>query len=134
MRGACHCGRVTIDVPGRPEYLNACNCTLCWQRSVLWGYFPRSEVRITGEVSHYRRDDIKVYLTTDFCPRCGVTTSWTPARDGMADRMGVNMRLFDPAALEGVEVRYINGRSDDDDLRRRNYRASTIFCAANEGL
>lgn len=130
MNGACHCGGVAIAVPGRPDYLNSCNCSQCWQRGVLWGYFPRSQVRIDGAASRYRRTDIDVYLTTDFCPRCGVTTNWTPARPDLDDRMGVNMRLFDPEGLRGVEVRYANGRDDGDDAPR-HFRPPTVFAGAD---
>lgn len=129
MRGACHCGRVTISIPGRPDYLNVCNCTQCWQRGGLWGYFPQSLVRIDGERSHYRRTDIDVYLTTDFCSHCGITTSWTPDRSDMPDRMGINMRLFDAAELSGIEVRYGNGRDDGDDAPS-HYRTPTVFGGA----
>ena len=130
MKGACHCGQVTLRVPGRPDYLNSCNCSQCWQRGALWGYFPFSQVEIAGPTIAYARADIEVHLTNDFCPHCGVTTNWAPARPGMADRMGVNMRLFDPERLIGIEVRYINGRGDTDDERRQHYREPTVFDGA----
>ena len=44
MKGTCPCGGVTVTVPGRPEYLNSCNCTLCWRLGGLWGYFDPAKV------------------------------------------------------------------------------------------
>ena len=128
MTGGCQCGRVVIETPGRPAYLNVCNCTQCWRRGVLWGYFPQSEVRIEGNLGRYRREDIEVCLTTDFCSHCGVTTSWTPARADLPDRMGVNMRLFDARELAGIEVRYGNMRDEDGP---RQFRSSTVFAGAD---
>lgn len=130
MNGSCLCGRVTIGVPGRPDYLNACNCALCWKLGTLWGYFPRDEVTISGETDAYRREDIATnYITADFCPHCGATTNWTPL-DPEGMRIGVNMRLFDPAALIGVEVRYEDGRHDEDGEEQRHYRAPAAFDGA----
>ena len=62
------------------------------------------------------RDEPAVVL--HFCPRCGCTTHWTPtkvfvARTGAADRMGANMRLFDRAALTGIELRFPDGQGWD---------------------
>ena len=126
MNGSCHCGRVTIGVPGTPDYLNACNCTLCTKMSGLWGYFPRSRVAIAGDTRAYVRDDIDAYLATHFCEHCGTTTHWSPLAEDAPDRMGVNMRLFDPASLTGVEVRYCDMRNDYDGPRRF-YREPTRY-------
>ena len=128
MNGSCHCGRVTIRVPGRPDYLNACNCTLCTKMGGLWGYFPRSQVAIVGETRSYvRADESEPYLGTHFCGHCGATTHWAPLADDAADRMGVNMRLFEPEELAGIEVRYGDRRSQDAVEPRRYYREPTLF-------
>ncbi len=127
MNGSCHCGRVTVRVPGSPDYLNACNCTLCFKKGALWGYFPRSEVEIEGATEAYvRGDEADPYLSTNFCPHCGTTTHWMPLADDAPDRMGVNMRLFEPGDMRGIEVRYGDWRNSSGELRPY-YRAPTIF-------
>jgi hypothetical protein len=130
LHGGCHCGRVAIAVPGRPEYLNVCNCTLCTKLAGMWGYFPRSQVTIGGRTRGYIRTDLdETYLETHFCEGCGATTHWVPLRADMPDRMGVNMRLFDPDALTGIELRYGNNR-DETPGAPRFHRAPTVFSAA----
>jgi hypothetical protein len=110
---------VTVTVPRKPEYLNSCDCTLCFRLGTLWGYFDPAEVDVTGETRPFLRDDIEVWLQTNFCPTCSAVVSWTALRDLDRPRMGVNMRLFDPADLLGLPVRFVNGREDSDDLSRR---------------
>ena len=116
MTGACHCGRVRLSVPGRPEYLNICNCTLCTKLGGMWGYFPRSKVTVDGETGAYvRADEAEPYLSSHFCKGCGSTTHWSPLAADAPDRMGVNMRLFDQVELAGIEVRYPDGRRGWED-------------------
>jgi len=124
VNGACLCGRVAVRVPGRPGYLNACNCALCWKLGALWGYYDPATVIVGGEVRSYRREDVaENHITADACPTCGTTINWSPL-DPALGRMGVNMRLFDPASLRGLEVRYENGR---DDEHPPVYREATSF-------
>ena len=40
MKGRCACGRVTLELPGRPDYINICNCDFCRKRY----YFERPEL------------------------------------------------------------------------------------------
>ena len=49
------------------------------------------------------------------CRSCSTTTHFVLAksftdRHGPIDMVGVNMRLFNPVELEGVEVRFPNGK------------------------
>ncbi len=129
MNGNCHCRRVTISVPGTPDYLNVCNCTLCTRVGGIWGYYPLSGVTIDGETSTYvRADEAEPFLGTHFCGRCGTTTHWSPLAADAPDRMGVNMALFDPDELIGIEIRYPDGRNDFPD-ERRFYREPAVFDA-----
>jgi hypothetical protein len=48
------------------------------------------------------------------CKTCGILTHWELLSEPPHERMGVNARLVDPALLEGVEVREIDGRSWDE--------------------
>ena len=131
MEGRCHCGRVTIRVPGPPDYLNECNCTLCWRLGTMWGYYPASEVEFAGERQAYARSDLgEQRLAADFCPHCGATTNWRALLPDAPDRMGVNMKLFDPAALAGIELRSGDRLNGDGSGPRRTYREAAPFDGA----
>jgi hypothetical protein len=115
----CHCGAVHVHVAKRPDYLNECNCSLCNSHGVWWGYFAPEDVAVTGETKVYTRADRdEPAVELHFCGHCGCTTHWTPtevfvAKTGAANRMGVNMRLFDRAVLAGVELRFPDGMGWD---------------------
>jgi hypothetical protein len=127
MKGACLCGRVTVHVAGRPDQLNACNCAMCWKLGTLWAYYDPLDVTVAGALQSYRREDMaETHITAENCPTCGTTTCWSPL-DPASDRMGVNMRLFDPDALAGVEVRYEDGRGGSSEACPRFYREPTVL-------
>jgi hypothetical protein len=131
MQGSCHCGAVTIRVPERPPFLNACNCTLCWKVGTMWGYFPVSEVEFSGEVSSYLRSDVpNASMAAEYCGKCGATTNWRRLDADAPDRMGVNMLLFDPAELAGLELRYGDRRNHERSNPQPSYRPPTIFDGA----
>ncbi len=112
MVAACHCGRATIRLPRKPDYVNQCNCSLC--KALGWQgiYFASDELQIEGEFDRYVRSDMEEpCLAVLRCANCGTATHWTPLGEPPYERMGVNARLVDPAWLEGVEVRQIDGRS-----------------------
>ena len=118
MKGTCPCGGVTVTVPGPPEFLNACNCTLCWRLGTLWGYYDPADVTVEGETKAFQRSDIEVWLDTNFCPTCSAVVSWTAVRELGEPRMGVNMRLFEPQELLGLPVRFPDNRNWDEDSER----------------
>ena len=118
MNGRCACGRVQVTLPGKPEFLNSCDCTLCFRLGTLWGYFDPAEVTVEGETRAFVRDDIEVWLQTNFCPNCSAVVSWTARRDLGRPLMGVNMRLFEPDALIGLPIRFPNGRDYGDEGER----------------
>lgn len=117
--GACHCGRVTIALKRAPDEVTDCNCTSCYKHGVRWSYFAPDEVRLEGATAGYVRDDAKMPATDlRFCPHCGCTTHWRATQAyvrhaGMDDRVGVNMRLFDPDLIDGLPVRVLDGLSWD---------------------
>lgn len=114
MTGTCHCGKVRVTLAAKPEYLNACNCSLCAKSGSVWGYFAGSDVAIDGETRQYMRADREnPAALLHFCPNCGSTTHFTLAEHVGHDLAGVNARLFDPSELEGVELRYPDGRGWD---------------------
>jgi hypothetical protein len=116
--GACHCGAVHITIAHKPDYLNDCNCSLCTKHAVLWGYYDPAEVSISGETRPYIRADLpEPAIALHFCDTCACITHWllletfADAHRDMPPRMGINIRLFAEEAVEGVEVRFPDGRS-----------------------
>jgi hypothetical protein len=108
----CHCGRATVRLARKPDYMLRCNCSLCTATGV-WGiYYSSNELTIDGQFDSYVRDDLdETYLRLMRCANCGIATYWEPLGEPPHERMGVNARLVDPALIEGIEVREIDGRS-----------------------
>jgi hypothetical protein len=112
---SCLCGEVRVTVARQPDFINACNCTLCSKSGARWGYFHPSEVDVAGDSKGYsRQDKADPAAEVHFCTTCGATTHFilTPsavARFGNV-QMGVNMALADDRELTGIEIRYPDGR------------------------
>ncbi|MEO0607798.1 MAG: aldehyde-activating protein [Pseudomonadota bacterium] len=115
MTANCACGHVEVTIERKPDFINDCDCGLCRKVGAAWGYFEIGAVTAKGETHSYTRDDKdEPSVQIHSCPHCGSTTHFTlteacKKRDGVIDHVGVNMRLFDPNALSGVEVRYPSG-------------------------
>lgn len=112
----CLCGRVRIDLARRPDFIHACNCTLCSKSGAYWGYFDPAELSITGDTLSYSREDRgEPTAAMHFCGRCGTTTHFTLTPGAIArvgnTMAGVNMRLADERDLAGVELRFPDGRA-----------------------
>jgi hypothetical protein len=116
MTGDCLCGAVSVTIKAAPEFINDCNCSLCRKAGAAWGYFPSSSVTTIGTtVPFIRRDKVNPGVEVHSCASCDTTTHFVltdsfKAQNPSADVVGVNMRLFDPSELNGVEVRYPNGK------------------------
>jgi hypothetical protein len=113
---SCHCGQVRIEIPKRPDYINACNCTLCSKAGAQWAYFPPSEVRVEGATKGYsRQDKDDPAVNIHFCTNCGSTTHFVLTPSAIAKfgnvQFGVNMLLADEKDLAGTELRYPDGRA-----------------------
>ena len=116
LETSCLCGQVHVRVETRPDYINACNCTLCGKAGAQWAYFKPSAVSVEGTTTGYSRDDKSdPSAEIRFCPTCGSTTHFVLTPSAVAKfgdaLMGVNMRLADEDALVGVELRYPDGRA-----------------------
>lgn len=112
----CHCGRVTVQIAKRPDFIHECNCTLCQKTGAIWGYFEPAEVTIQGETAGYSRDDkAEAGVAVRFCSKCSATTHFELTDTAIAKfgntMLGVNMRLADEKYLHGIELRYPDGRS-----------------------
>lgn len=119
MTGHCLCGAVSVTIDAKPDFINDCNCSLCRKAGGAWGYFPSASVATAGKtMSATRRDRKPPGVEVHACAVCATTTHWVltksfKAQNPSADQVGVNMRLFDPDALNGVEVRFPNGKDWD---------------------
>jgi len=117
MTATCLCGAVSVTIDARPDFINDCNCSLCRKTGGAWGYFPPASVDAVGDtVSYSRTDKSAPAVDIHSCAVCGATTHWTRteafvAQHQMNDMVGVNMRLFDPDDLAGVEVHFPDGKT-----------------------
>ncbi|HEY0437143.1 MAG TPA: hypothetical protein VGC92_10910 [Phenylobacterium sp.] len=111
---SCICGGVRIEVAKRPDFIHACNCTLCNKAGARWGYFHPSEVSVAGDARGYRRDDKDdPNAEVRFCPTCGATTHFVLTESAVSrfgdSVVGVNMWLANARDLAGIELRYPDG-------------------------
>ena len=105
---SCLCGKVRIEIPKRPDFINECNCTLCSKSGARWAYFHPSEVIVVGTTKGYSREDKEdPAAEIHFCANCGSTTHFTLTTSAVSKfgnvQMGVNMRLADEKDLAGIE-------------------------------
>ena len=112
LTGRCHCGACSISVPHRPESITQCNCSLCRTTGFRGIYYGSDELEIEGDFDAYVRNDLdEAYLRNFRCSTCGTATHWEPLTAPPHARMGVNANLLDPAALEGLPVKDVDGAS-----------------------
>ena len=108
--GHCHCGACSVRLPRKPDDVTHCNCSLCRTTGFRGVYFSSDEVEIAGEFDGYVRSDLdEPFLRNLRCKRCGTATHWEPLTEPPHERMGINANLLDPAALDGVPVREVDG-------------------------
>lgn len=112
VEAVCHCGAVRIVVPGSPETVTTCNCTICHAYGALWAYYTESEVvmpatQVTHEYSHGDK-----MIAFHRCSVCGCTTHWvgaTAAPPGGDRKMAINARLLPREILQSATVRALDG-------------------------
>jgi len=106
VQGSCHCNAVKVEVPSAPTELTSCNCSICRRTGALWAYYSPKLVQVSGPTIAYRWGDKALDL--HHCATCGCITHWTPT-DATYDRMGVNIRMMDPAIVAAARVRRLDG-------------------------
>lgn len=112
ISATCHCGAVSVTLAKRPEYINLCDCSLCAKTGGAWGYFASPDVGVSGDTKGYRRADYNApAVEIRFCEICGTTTHWILTEHYEGDRVGVNMRIFEPSDVAGIEARTLDGRN-----------------------
>lgn len=110
IEASCHCGAVRLQLARPPRSVTDCNCSICRRLGLLWAYYPPAEVAIVAEpdaTAPYAWGE--KMLAFHHCKVCGCATHWEPLDKAKADRMGINARLLDPAAMAGVKVRRLDG-------------------------
>jgi hypothetical protein len=116
MTGTCLCGAITVTVDNRPDYIHECNCSLCRKAGAAWGYYTTATASAEGATEVFVRADKEAPMVEiHSCRSCAATTHYLPTPEfrNQADgpgTLGVNMRLFEPDELTGVEVRFPDGR------------------------
>jgi hypothetical protein len=82
----------------------------CVQLEVVTNFYadPPARVAVTGGGIGYVHGD--KMLTLFHCPTCGVITHWNPV-DPNYNRMGINLRLFDPKLWEALPRKFVDGAS-----------------------
>lgn len=111
IRGSCHCGAVSWEYDGRPDYLNSCNCSVCRRHRGLWAYGTTQTVRIhaaPAQTVPYVQGDRTLAL--HHCKTCGCITHWASLvpEDGVW-RVAVNMAMAEPEVVAGLRVRHFDG-------------------------
>lgn len=106
--GSCHCGAIRLTLRDVPAEASECNCSICRRTAALWHYCSPRLLEVAGAGQGYVHGDRM--LTLWRCPACGCVTHWT-AMDPDYDRLGVNLRMFDPALWEALPRRLVDGAS-----------------------
>ena len=107
-KGSCHCGTIELVFEGEPADASECNCSICRRTGALWTYRLPSQVEVMGSGVGYVQGDAT--LTLWHCPTCGIITHWT-SLDPTYDRMGINLRLFEPALWIALPRLQVDGAS-----------------------
>lgn len=108
LQGSCHCGKIGLVLRDTVGEVSECNCSICRRTAGLWHYCRPDQLTVTGEAVAYRQGDCA--LDTWHCGTCGCTTHWT-AVDPEYERVGVNMRMFEPAVWKDLPRKLVDGAS-----------------------
>jgi hypothetical protein len=103
---------VQLSIPRQPDVVVDCNCSWCAKTGIWWGYFAPVELAVRGTTQTYINPDRDpAYITLHFCGDCGCYTHWTSLPIWPQDKVGVNMRLFAAESMDGVELRFSDGKN-----------------------
>ena len=92
------------NIPHRPQWLTACNCSLCRRLGVLWAYHrPDQAVIVEGAGTTVPLRPGRPHAGHEPLSTCGCVTHWMSLTG--ADRIAVNARLMEERDIEGVLVR-----------------------------
>jgi hypothetical protein len=109
INGSCLCGAVPMAVARRPRSLTQCNCSVCRRYGTLWAYYRRAAVTIAAPRGGLASFSVKKRgLRFVRCATCGCVVCWERRR-GPDERMGINARLLDPAAIADIPISVLDG-------------------------
>jgi hypothetical protein len=82
---SCACGQLKAVCTGEPKSVSLCHCVQCQKRTgSAFGiavFFAREKVAMEGRYHSYaRKSDSGHGVTFHFCPQCGSSVFWEPAR------------------------------------------------------
>jgi len=109
-QGACHCGRVSFEVPADLNYVVDCNCSICRRTGAFWHPAAETDLRIlAGEADlalyQFNTKTAKHY----FCRQCGIHPFIRPRLD--PGRWAFNARCIDGIDLSSIKVRPFDGQN-----------------------
>ena len=110
IEGSCHCGALRLELPEAPQKMTMCNCSICRRYGLLTAYYPAADLRVDGHPQHsegYVWGDRMLQFVR--CRHCGCVTHWESLPGKESGRVGVNMRMFDPALMAGAQLRRFDG-------------------------
>jgi hypothetical protein len=111
--GACHCGRVRIEVLApRDLELLECNCSMCARSAYLHLIVDAAGFRLltgTNDLAEYRFGT--GVARHRFCRHCGVKAFYVPRSH--PDGYSVNARCLDPATIISMTIRPFDGQNWD---------------------
>jgi hypothetical protein len=120
--GACHCGRVRIEVfAPRDLELLECNCSMCARSAYLHLIVDAAGFRLLSGA-----DDLSGYgfgtgvASHRFCRHCGVKSFYVPRSH--PDGFSVNARCLDPATIDSTTIRPFDGQNWDAARRELDVR------------
>ncbi|PAY03602.1 aldehyde-activating protein [Bradyrhizobium sp. UFLA03-84] len=81
----CACGQLRVTCHGEPATVALCHCLDCQKRTGstygIAAFFGRADVEPQGEARQYTRPgDSGSSVLFHFCPNCGSSVYWEPAR------------------------------------------------------
>jgi hypothetical protein len=91
----CACGQLRVACVGDPLKISLCHCLDCQKRTGstygVAAFFFRKDIEAKGAFRTFRRgSDSGFAVSFHFCPDCGSTVFWEPARrpDSIAVAVG----------------------------------------------
>jgi hypothetical protein len=110
LSATCHCGAVRVEIPGAPDEVTNCNCSICRRLGALWAYYKVEDVRVHGHpenTDEYIQGDRTLRVVR--CKTCGCATHWEPLDPSRHPKVGVNIRIFDPEVIGHLRIRLLDG-------------------------
>jgi len=93
----CACGQLVAQCEDLPDKVSVCHCFDCQRRTGsafgVAAFYGRERVSISGRSEVYERgSDSGFPVSHHFCPTCGSTVFWYPARK--PDKVAIGVGCF----------------------------------------